>query len=225
MPFGYSRYSRRSRPYRRRFTRRSRYSRARPARAALGMVRALRSKLALEKKFFDTTISGTINDTGSITSLCNIPQGDTASARDGNQVKFDSLFLRWQINATGAAGKVTVRLMIVEDKAPQSSLPAGTGFLETFDTISLANMANTYRFRIWMDKRIQLDSQGNSGYVPASVVLDKYIRLRNKRARYTDATDDPSSGSNFFLAMVSTDPAINDLVDVAVQARLRYYDN
>lgn len=215
----YTRRSRRSR----RATRPRRY-RSNAGSKALAMVRSLRSKMAMEKKYYDSAFGAVVSNVGSVQGLCEIPQGDTQTSRDGGQVKFDSIFLRCQAVNAGAGLPQTLRFLLVEDKQPNAAYPVGTDVLDTFDIMSLSNIENAYRFRIWQDKRIVITPQFAND--SANKVWQKWVSLRkyNKRVRYTDATDVPSSGSNFFLLMVSDQAPVSTL-SVAVQARLRFFDN
>lgn len=69
-------------------------------------------KKGLEKKFFDTVASGTVDNTGDIIDMSNVSQGDTGTTRDGdtiNVVHVESKYT-WFVDAN--SGGNTVRLMI-----------------------------------------------------------------------------------------------------------------
>lgn len=202
------------------FRRRPRVRRANPA---VRMVRQLKSRLALEKKFDDTAITELIDTGASVTSLTSIPQGDTASDRDGGQVKYDSLFMRATVTLPASGIAASARVMLVEDKQPNGAAPTITDVLLSSSPVSLTNMSNSYRFRIHMDKVYNFAAIGVE--TNPIVYLRKYLKINSRRARYSGASGVPFSGSAFYLMTVGSGVADGTQPTIAGACRIRFYDN
>jgi len=72
-----------------------------------------------EKKSFDAGIASTFDNTGSITKLTTIPQGDTDSTRDGDHIKLFKLWMCGNVQYADATN--AIRLIIFRWNQDDSS--------------------------------------------------------------------------------------------------------
>lgn len=195
------------------------------AQKALALARGVKALLNVEYKFH--TVSATtqsITDTASATALTNLSQGDTATTRDGSQVKFTSLRFGYNLKSNPSGTMSTVRLMLVHDKQTNEAQATATDVLQDSTPvdaiISAYNIDNVSRFNILYDKVHTLVNTSSVGQVTRTIhkKLNLKVRYDGNAGDVTDLTQD-----SIFLIMVAStttnDPAIS------FQIRLRYLDN
>ena len=91
----------------------------------------VRGLLNVEKKFIDFSVSGTAAAAGAVTLLTGLAAGDTNTTRDGNQIRYKYMNVKYQINTnTISTVNRLLRIVIFMDSQNQSALPAVTDVLE-----------------------------------------------------------------------------------------------
>lgn len=113
------------------------------------------SGAAAERKFFDTTLSFTIDATGEVPAtgqLTLIPQGDTESTRDGRKATIKSVQIRGNfefVPAAAATADTVAFLYLIQDSQCNGAAAAATDVFTsaTFHS-NFINLNNSGRFRI-----------------------------------------------------------------------------
>ncbi len=192
---------------------------------ALAMARHLKSMLNVERKIIATNITAVsiVDGNGLITQLTNIAQGDGVAARDGDQIKVVSLYLRYNVAINANEASTQVRVLIVRDSQTNGAIYTTAQLLETATVargiLSPLNLNNKMRFRVLYDKVHSLSTTGqqiNFGKV--------YLKL-NDKLRYSlnagDITDLRSASYSvvFIGSEVTNDPL------VSFDCRIRFVDN
>lgn len=188
------------------------------ARKALTLGKYAVSMLNVEKKYKDTILAHAPGTGGVINSLSTLSQGDTTLNRDGNQVKWISCLLRWQLKMGSGATNTLVRFIIGLDKQPNGASPAVLDVLETNSPLSPLEKDNALRFKIFYDKMIPLSIYNN-------IFSGKKYKKLNFRTRYngnTGGLGDINTNNMFVLSI--SDVAINNPT-LDLNFRMRFVDN
>ncbi len=195
------------------------------ANKALNIALKTKRLINVEYKFKDTqhTPGVGITQAGIVQDLVTLAQGTTVSTREGDQVKFVSLYLNYFGDMSASATASTVRVVIVHDKQPNGATATNSQIFDDATVndliISPKNLGNKFRFKILYNKLHQMSINGNQNFRGS-----KYIKL-NMLTRY--------SGSAGTIADITTnniqlwfigDEATNE-VAVRSFCRLRYIDN
>jgi len=194
-------------------------------------VRGLNRRGVVDKEtgFVDTAVANYAYDTtGSITLINTVAQGTTVNQRVGKKIVMKSLLMRgFHLNGSTASYNDCVYL-VVYDKRPTGSLPAITDILNTINSSSMNNDANSGRFVIL--KRGSIVLQG----LPSTTTginfaenADMYLDLRNLPVSYklgtTGAIGDQEMGSLLFVTCGNTG-AGTSAAQITVGFRLRFLD-
>lgn len=191
------------------------------------MVRAVAA--AKETGFVDTALAGYACDTtGSITLLNTVAQGASVNQRVGKKILLKSLQAHANLSAGTTATVNDCTVLIVYDKRPVGALPAITDVLNTVNSASFNNDANSGRFRIL--KRWDAVTVGNST-TPATgqeiIEGDFYLNLRDLpttfKAAGTGAIGDQEEGS-LLLITCGSNVAGTTAATFAAGFRLRFHD-
>jgi len=188
------------------------------AMTALKVARGVAALVNAEKKYFDTSQSASIVNTGSIYPLTNMAQGTTYNTRDGNSIKLTSLLIRLRTIMNTASNEATVRFIVFIDKEYNNiSTIQVTDVLENADYLNPVNHTNGKRFKILYDKYHVMSVTGTQGQY-------KRIFLKlNHHAKYADnSTTNQREGNMFVLAI--SDQATNQ-PGLAYYSRIRFLDN
>jgi len=162
------------------FQRRPQYQQSRVS----ALVRAVAA--AKETGFVDTA-SNTYNfdTTGSIVLLNTVAQGPSVNQRVGKKILLKSLQMHGLALQNNASTINDIAMLIVYDKRPVGALPAITDILNTANSSSFNNDANSGRFRIL--KRVDMTLTGNA-VTPATggeaMSADFYLNLRDLPTTY-----------------------------------------
>lgn len=180
------------------------------------------------------------NDFGTVAQSCEIDngaltvaQGVAQNQRIGRKIAISSFFIRWRLNLpdTTDATALTdsVRLMVVMDRQANGAAFAGTDILTTDNYISFNNLFNQHRFKMLMDKRIDLNYSAG-GYDGTQEVLansgwteERYIKFPIPVViTYDDinGTQDERTINNISVVCVSA----NGLATAKAYTRIRYTD-
>lgn len=162
-----------------------------------------------EKKFFDTVNATTIDRNGSVISLCDIPQGDTDSTRDGDAVNPTSL--QFGLTMTVADSYNVFRCIIFRWK-PNSGLTAPT----PGRILQLVASANAVNSPVIWDYKSQFNILYDKTWVLGTInVCDNQVReiqemlpLANVPIHYTAGSIVGSD--KIFVLFISDSGAIPD---------------
>lgn len=228
---------------------------ARPGRAMLS-ARIARQLGRIELKGMDTDIVAALPNAA---VLSNLPEGSTGIIplnliqqgagsfnRIGRKVALHSVRLSGRVNllvtvADGNIGPNMCRMAIVWDKQPSGALPVYTDIfgrtdqegVETTQILDPLRYDNTDRFRVLLDRRIELNpgfsSAGPAQSTVACCDVNEYVRLNGRETVFSGQSDpmeisDISSGA-LYLILRSTSQATTSRVSVTqFMSRLRYKD-
>lgn len=166
--------------------------------------------------------------TGSIALIATIAQGASVNQRVGKKIVLKSLQCRGHIRAGTTGTFSEAAILIVYDRRPQGSLPAITDILNTANSRSFNNDANSGRFQIL--KRIDTVLTGNS-VTPATgneiKNCDFYLDLKKRPVEFmaagTGAIGDISEGA-LYVVSVGTDVAGTTAPFAPLGFRTRFID-
>jgi len=173
------------------------------ATTALRKVRAIERKI--EDKFITTSATATaITDSGTITELFPLVQGDDFGQRNGNKVQARWMEFRAEMRGVGSSS--TLRVIIFRDNQQQADTdPTIAQVLQSVSFLSPINHINRQRFYILRDMSYTL----NLSSANAVISVVQYIKL-NFEQRYNGAaaTDIDKNGIYLLLlgSNVSGDP-------------------
>lgn len=196
--------------------------------------RSGRMPVGSELKFFDTTLSFTVDTTGEVPAtgqLVLIPQGVTESTRVGRKCVIKSILIRaaLRLDPTTAAsfgGNTAIYLCI---DMQTNGAAAGVTDCFTGSTLPTAvrNLANSSRFKIlkkWIHSW-QATAGATTAYAPCSQFLEWYstCSIPLEFSSTTGAITELKS-NNLFLFAGADSGSIDDLVAVNGICRVRFSD-
>lgn len=184
---------------------------------------------AKETGFVDTAAAAYAFDTtGSIVLLNTVAQGASVNQRVGKKIMLKSLQCHGQVLSNSTAVTNDISLLIVYDKRPVGALPAITDILNTANSSSFNNDANSGRFRIL--KRWDAVLVGNTTTPQTgreAEEADFYLNLRdlptNFKAAGTGAIGDQEEGS-LLLVTTGSNAAGTTAAAASLGFRLRFMD-
>lgn len=178
-----------------------------------------------EVKYYTSAISGNTTTTGTITSLLDIAQGDSADTRDGNQITLRSIrFLGSLSNGdpstllTGNPSAI-YRVILFQDKQQVSDTPpAVNDVLFSPDYASVYNYPNVVkRFKILYDRSFVINAPGihDTGITPATAYITcqkswshwLFPTMKNIKYNGTLGSDLQKGGVYMLMLGTSTDPS------------------
>lgn len=194
------------------------------AKTALRGVNFLRSVLNPERKFVDVDGGGgafAVSNTGFVTYLSGIAQGDGVNSRDGNSVKTSDMLFRFAFTLDPAATvPCRVRMILFIDTDNLGTVPAVNDVLQTVSALSALERTTQSggRFKILADRIMSLT------LIKSSITGKIYKKLGHhlKYGGTTSAGADAREGAVFVLFI--SDQAAND-PSVSYNSRIKYYDN
>ncbi len=195
------------------------------AQRALYKVNKLKNLLNVEYKHHNILAQNSaIPQTGLITNLSLLSQGDTALTRDGGSVKFTSFRLSYALRINSSATQSPTRVMVVHDK--QSNQAQFTLADLLFDATAVdavfspINVNNASRFNILYDKLHCLNI-GSS----ASGICRVINKKLNMKTRYdgNDGTVADLSQDSMTLIFISVEST--NTPDASFNYRSRFIDN
>lgn len=142
------------------FKKRKGKKRAQNTKAVANRALALAEMLAAQRevKFFDDTISRTMNTSGHTDYVCQIAQDDTSGTRDGRQVMPTHLRIHLSLARNGSAvhDGEAVRIIVVQSK--EDTIPTPAVFLNSVDYLSFRNLNYQEDFDVLMDETFIVDA-------------------------------------------------------------------
>lgn len=170
-----------------------------------------------------------IDTTGTITLLNTVAQGATVNQRVGKKIFLKSLQCHGQIYQNSAATINDGCVMIVYDKRPNGALPAITDVLNTANSSSFNNDANSGRFRVL--KRWDFELIGNTTTPQTgreALEGDFFLKLNDMptifKAAGTGAIADQEEGSLLLITVGSVPPSATIAATANLGFRLRFLD-
>lgn len=245
---------------------------ARPAGRSMTVARMARQLGRIELKGMDTDIVAAVGSnatpildtTGTndqIIPLNLIQQGAASQNRIGRKVSLHSLRLIGRVNLvvgtpSNQPGPNLFRMSLVWDKQPSGQLPLFSDVfgrtdqdgVESTQVLDPLRYDNTDRFRVLMDKRIEMNPKFNpnptttvnplSDPQPAypapatgqcTYVVDEYIKLNGRETVFSGQSDpmtiaDISSGALYLILRSSSGVASSRILITQFMSRLRYKD-
>lgn len=143
--------------------------------------------------------------TGSITLIATVAQGTSVNQRIGKKLRWKSLQFRGEVQNNGSATITDNAVLIVYDRRPTGSLPAITDILDTANSQSFNNDANSGRFQVL--KRMDFHLIGNTTNLTSrtNASADFYLDLKGLPCEYgsagTGAIGDISRGALYLVTV------------------------
>lgn len=164
--------------------------------------------------------------TGSIALIATVPQGASVNQRVGKKILWKSIQMRGFAQAGSTATINDVAMLIVYDARPTGSLPAITDILDTANSRSMNNDANSGRFRVL--KRVDCVLVGGATLTEATYKdMDFYLDLKGRegvfKAAGTGAIADISDGA-LYLVTVGSNAAGTTAASMVAGFRTRFID-
>lgn len=139
-----------------------------------------------ELKFLDNTWdSDPVPSAGviALNTVNNVAAGTGESQRVGRKITIKSIHLRWvnviKASASNADTDDGLRLILYLDKQANGAAATVTDILETADYLSFNNLSNRNRFRVLMDRVVDVSSMsGGSSTAFGAAAKTKQAHLR-----------------------------------------------
>ncbi len=213
------------RPYR---GRKPNKSLTQPQKRAVTAIAKKTVRMLSEWKFFNFDTSLGTNQTGSVTHLSAVPQGDTAQSRDGILIQPSSLILRYYWESDAATQANSVVRTIVFQWHPEVTIPTVGDVLNLLATntrapISLYKREGAMDYKILYDRTHVLNTTHAAADVVSPVVSIK-IRIPRRKMLYPGATTFGEQNSVYILNI--SDQATAEATDPTVRfaSRLNFRD-
>lgn len=197
-------------------------------------VNYLSSMVNSELKFHNTTVSASaLSATGTVYSLSDIPQGDAATAREGNSVLPRYLSLNGYIYSNSTTAEI-VRVILFRywgESTDATPSVAPGDVLQTATVLSFLNQ-NNIGSKGDRERRIEVlkSKMYNLNIISSVSVNVKWnVQSNGPNTRYkthmkyrTSATQQPVSGG-YYLLVISDSTTAGSTIDF--QSKLSYHDN
>lgn len=187
-----------------------------------------RRAVASKESGYVDLISASYNfdTTGSIALIATIQQGTSVQQRIGKKVVLKSLQMRGFAQAGSTATINDVAMLIVYDARPTGSLPAITDILNSANSRSFNNDANSGRFKIL--KRVDCVLVGGATLTEATYKdMDFYLDLKKRpcvfQAAGSGAIGDISEGA-LYVVTVGSNAAGTTAASMVAGFRTRFID-
>lgn len=170
----------------------------------------------------DTSFSGTtIPNTGTVTHLTAISQGDTAAGRTGNSLLLRSLTYRarFEINSAVTSNTAITMIVFMDKQQVSDTAPAPGDILTGLSTESLLSLNTGGRFRIMMRKSYVLTPA--SGGRPA-IEIAKYFNIQ-KHVRYNGTASTDIQKNGLYVLLISSEAT--NVPSITGNFRIGYHDN
>lgn len=187
----------------------------------------IRKLINVEHKFFDTNTTSGTTQSGSVTYISGVPQGDNISEREGDSIKIQSFEICGEVIRNASSTDYdAVRVMIVRDLQNTGATPAGSDILETlgssqsaFQHLDFLNSSDlNKRFTVVYDEIFNLDTYHLTHVFRFKTTHDCHVFYRGTGSAVSSA----GNGSYFILCVNNQ---TTNLPSVAFSSRLRFTDN
>lgn len=197
---------------------------------------AIQNGMVPELKFFDTALnilidaSAEVSTTAATGAIALIPQGDTASTRDGRVCHIQSIHLKGVLVHTpgiAATASGVVYLYLMLDKQANGALPTGASDVVTSTSLSTSFMAleNSSRFQVLKKWVVAINPMaGASTSLNSTTKNLDYFKKCNIEMQYSSTTGAITEikSNNVFMMFGASGVAIDDTVVFNGNARLRF---
>jgi len=160
----------------------------------------------------------TVSNTGVVTLLNGMAQGDTSSQRTGNSILMRNVFLRLVFTQSAAATSTIYRVMLIKDtQQVGDQSPAAPDILESLNPLSPLNTSTVGRFKVMKNWFFTTDDTKTQ-----TQVLNLYKDFRfHTKFNGTANTDIQKNG--LYLFMITDQPTNVPRVDFTW--KVGYHDN
>lgn len=154
------------------------------AKKALALAMRIKSQLNVEYKHIDVAdLSLSAVDTGTVTSLTPIAEGDDNTNREGRSIRAKSIQLKALIESNTTANTTqTVRIIIFKDNQNQGSTPSMADVLKASTTLPIVELRETDeeqgRFKVYYDKVVNLHPPFSG--VPGRTCISFYKKTQSQ---------------------------------------------
>lgn len=177
-----------------------------------------------EFKSVDVAISQAVNSDSAVQLLNGISRGDEISERNGREVTMRSIQFDARVTVTSGTGVDQFhRVIIVYDNQTNAAALTAAQVLSVVNVTAPRNLENRRRFRIMMDKKIQLNASGEPG---AQRLMRFYRRLRHPitfNSGDAATVADITTGS-MYVVVIGTEAAGATAGTIGGSCRIRYQD-
>lgn len=221
-------------PYKKKYKKKTKWQRykncgsmvAQDAKRALSVAYKVKNLLNVEfKRVYLSSTSVAVPNTGQISPLSNLAQGDGNNTRDGGSVKWMQWDIKFILKQHASAVSTNVRVMVVFDNQTNQTLYSLPNLLTDANAIhnliSNKNMDNPKRFLILYDKLFRMSNSGNK------TVSGRYFGRYKKgfKVRYDanmgDITD--LTQGSFSIVYISDEPTNTPTISTSIVGR--FIDN
>ncbi len=185
------------------------------------IVNLARRMFNTENKYLDTVGSMSISTTASLVLLNGMAQGNTASTRLGDTVKFNFIQTNITVTINAAATASVLRIFLVRDEQSNGSAFAYTSYAATNNNpVTLTNFTQEQRFFTYVDELICVDSAGPQ---VLSFRTSKNLGFHTNYGFGNAGTVADISNNSLYFVMISSEATNN--VTVSYAWRLLFVDN
>lgn len=186
--------------------------------SAMKGVKYLKGLVNSEVHKLESDIGASVSDSGSITHLTPITQGDSTANRQGNSVLGKYLTCRGILTKHASATATQVRCMLFRDNQQVGDTSPGiSDILQSTPYInSMLSSTTVGRFTKLYDKLVFLSSNKPSGQFVINLAVKSHVRFNGSAS-----SDIQKNG--LYLVLVSNEATNTPSVDA--QARFGFYDN
>lgn len=176
----------------------------------------------VEFKRHDVEQGVTVTNTGTLSYLSAVGQGDQHTLRDGISIKPMHLTLRATFHALSQDPTV-FRIIIFRGKQENGIIPSITDVLEDVDVNSFKNYTDRFRSKILMDRKYVMD--------PVGTGITKSISWTQKlfgHINYQEAPSDLPESGGLYMILISqgvVGTGVNEQTAFNYKTRLTYTDN
>lgn len=196
------------------------YSVSQLAQKAIKGVNYIRGLVNSEMYKLDTAVTGTVPDSGAVTHITALAQGDGEGARTGNSIFVRSINWKGQVyRTTSGNANQTFRVMVIMDNQQLTdSSPGVTDILQSATVYSHLNKNTVGRFSVLANKVFMLSSTGDLGKnLNINIPLKHHVRYNGS------ASTDIAKGGLYVLCI--SDQASANYPSIQSEVRVSYHDN
>lgn len=169
-----------------------------------------------ERKHYQTTANSTQNNSATITSISNIPQGDTDETRDGDQLRISSVELNYELIGADATNLFRVMLFQWFD----DSTPTVTDVL----TSAIDAILQTYRRDTRRMFRVLYDHTHPLSLNSSNEVLVRFKRFTRGFRRKIQYQAGGTTGINKLYILLVSDSGVASDPAYIYKTRVNYTD-
>jgi len=185
------------------------------------VIRLAKKMFNTENKYLDTANSAAVSSTGGLTLLNAMAQGNTASTRLGDTVRYNFIEWNFVVTINAAATASQLRLCIFRDEQPNGQASPVAGYMANPNSVvSMVAFTDVTRFHTFVDEIIEVSSAG-----PATLTLrgSKGLGFHTNYGLSNNGNVTDISKNSLNLFLVSNEAT--NTVSVNYYIRLLFVDN